>query len=823
MNSRKTNWKATTERNFGRLGLAMGKHPWRWLLACLLVIGALASQLGLLKQDSSIEGFLPKQADVIRTYVQFKETFGRDETFVITIETDDPYTQKFATRLHALQQQLLDEVPFISKVDSLANARYTHGADDTLFVDDLLPEILPSDPADVQKLKRYALTNENYRNFLIAEDGHLVALIVRLNSFEYWKNKKGEMHRRYLEEADLHSAYLKLSDIVSQHRGVISNEIDLTGGMPLSLELSELTRQDFIVLSGLANLIIGIVLFVVFKRSSGVILPLIVMAFAVIITMSLMAVFGTPMQVSTSILPAFLLAVSVGDSIHLLTIFYRYYDEGDDKIQALAKAMEHCGIGMLFTSVTTAAGLLSFATSELTLIAALGVYGAIGTMVALLLTISMLPCLIALGSIKRKPLHHDQGTGMTRFLTWSAWFSIRHAKIIVLVAVVLLAVSAGIASQLKFSHYPLAWLPQDNAFTVALKKYEERMGSTSSIEVLLDTGKDRGILNPGLLRAVDEVQQELVTWRTEHYRIAKAISINSIIKETNRALHDNDEAHYSIPDDPMLISQELFMVEMDEPDDLYNVVDQDYRIARLTITSNWLDGVYMRPLLDKIEARLKEATAPYDVTLSFTGLAPIMGVTFAEMLHSTAKSYGVAAISITLMMVVLIGSFKLGLLSMIPSLLPILIVLAVMQLLGIPLDMLTMLIGSIAIGLTVDNNIHFMHGFRRLYVKTGDPLYAVRETLMSTGRAMLITSIVLSLGFLVYVHAQMTIMVGFGIITAGCIALALIGSYLVAPALMVLTSRAKHDPQPASEKLPLASKANTSEPVARDEVTTIQQ
>ena len=815
MNSKKKNWKTKVEKGFEQLGWAMGKHPWRWLSGTLLIIAVLASQLGHLQQDSSIEGLLPRNSDTIQSYVQFKETFGRDETFVITVESDDPYTQTFATRLHALHQQLEDEVPFINTVDSLANARHTHGADDTLFVDELLPEILPTDPAEVQRLKNYALASENYRNFLISEDGKLLTLIIRLNSFVYYKDHNDETQRRYLEEADMLRAYNKLNEIVNQHRGVISKEVELTGSMPLSLELSELTRRDFIVLSGLANLVIGLVLLMVFKRASGVVLPLVIMALCVTVTMSLMAIFGTPMQVSTSILPAFLLSVCVGDSVHLLTIFYRHYDEGDDKIHALAKSREHTGLAILFTSVTTAAGLISFAASELTMVAALGIYSALGSLVAFLLTITILPCMIALCPIKRRALQRQEGTGMNRFLAWSAWFSVRHAKVIVLAGVLLLAGSLTIASQLKFSHYPLAWLPQDNPFTVSLRKYEERMGSTTSIEVLFDTGKDRGILNPAFLRAMDEVQKDVVNWDTEHYQIAKAISITNIIKETNRALHDNDESHYAIPNDPKLISQELFMVEMDEPDDLYNVVDQDYRVARMTITSTWFDGVHMRPLLEKLEARLNTAMAPHNVTFSFTGLAPIMGVTFGKMLISTAESYGIAAISITLMMVLLIGSVKLGLLSMIPSLLPILIVLAIIQLLGIPLDMLTMLIGSIAIGLTVDDNIHFMHGFRKLYLKTGDPVYAVERTMMSTGRAMLITSIVLSLGFLVYTQASMTVMVGFGVITAGCIFLALIASYLVGPALMVLTNKTWHHHERSSTDTP-AAKPETDAKVAAE-------
>ena len=166
------------------------------------------------------------------------------------------------------------------------------------------------------------------------------------------------------------------------------------------------------------------------------------------------------------------------------------------------------------------------------------------------------------------------------------------------------------------------------------------------------------------------------------------------------------------------------------------------------------------------------------------------------------------------MMVLLIGNVKLGLLSMIPSLLPILTVLAAMQLMGIPLDMLTMLIGSIAIGLTVDDNIHFMHGFRRLYLKTGDPAYAIERTLLSTGRAMLITSIVLSLGFLVYIQAQMTTMVSFGIITAVCIVLALLASYLVAPALMVLANKTYHTQDTSSANTKPQPKERAEEPEA---------
>jgi len=792
----KANWKAKVETGFESLGLVMGRRPWLWLLCCLAVVGVMASQLGRLEKDTSIEGFLEKGSVEIQRYDAFKETFGRDEVFIITMEVEDIFTQTFATQLHALHRQLEDEVPHVNKVDSLVNARYTHGADDTLYIEELLPETLPGDPVELEKLKRYTYNSDNYKNFLISADGHMVAMLVRLNSFTHTKDKHGAWHRGYMGEDETREADAKIREILEPYRGVISDDIRLTGSMPIAIMLSQILERDFSVFSGLANLLIGMVLFIIFRRLSGVFMPLLVMTLGVVVTMSLMAILGSPIQVSTSILPAFLLAVCVGDSIHLLTIFYRNYDAGDEKHHAMASAMGHTGLAMLFTSVTTAAGLASFATSDLTPVSALGIYGALGSLIAFLLTIFILPCLIAILPVKRRPLQQDESKGLQPMLAWFARVSTQYPKIIVVSGAVLFVAATAVASQIKFSHYPLAWLPEDNETLQGIKNYEQRMGSTISFEILLDTGKDRGVINAPLLQTLDNIQQEIVTWESPAWRIVKAISVVNVIKESNRALHDNDEAQFAVPDDPALISQELFLVELDEPDDILNLVDKTYQTARLTVTTPWFDAIYTKELVDRLRDHLNANLQPYGVDVSFTGVAPIMGVTFGKMLISTAESYGFAAIIITLMMVMLIGNLKLGLLSMIPSLLPILIVLAILQILDVRLDMLTMLVGSIAIGLTVDDNIHFMHGFRKLYLKTGDPAYAVEKTLLSTGRAMLITSIVLSIGFSIYTQSLMSNMIIFGLITAGCIVLALLATYLLAPALMVLANKHYHQQHP---------------------------
>jgi len=159
---------------------------------------------------------------------------------------------------------------------------------------------------------------------------------------------------------------------------------------------------------------------------------------------------------------------------------------------------------------------------------------------------------------------------------------------------------------------------------------------------------------------------------------------------------------------------------------------------------------------------------------------------------SMAKSYAIALAVITILMILLIGGVRIGLLSMIPNIAPILLMLGVIGAFSLPMDLFTMMVASIAIGLAVDDTIHFMHNFRRYYETGGDPKEAVRQTLDTTGRAMLVTSIVLSLGFLIFAFATMSNLVNFGLLTAFTIIMALVSDYLLAPALMVLANKPRN-------------------------------
>ena len=214
------------------------------------------------------------------------------------------------------------------------------------------------------------------------------------------------------------------------------------------------------------------------------------------------------------------------------------------------------------------------------------------------------------------------------------------------------------------------------------------------------------------------------------------------------------------------------------------MTDSQFSQARVTHKMPFVDAVKGQHLVERLERYYKEMFADAEVTV--TGIMPLLARVFGAAVESMGISYLIAFASIGVMMNLLLGSIRLGLISIVPNLSPIVLAMAVMVVAGVPFDMFMMLVGSIVIGLAVDDTIHFMHNFRRYYNVSHDAKEAVRHTLLTTGRAITVTTIVLSLGFFVYMFATMNSVFNFGMITGIAIVLALIADFFVAPALMVL-------------------------------------
>lgn len=776
----------------------VARRKWIILAVLALFIVALVSQLPKTTVDTTTEGFLHESDPTRITYDAFRAQFGRDEKLVVAIQTDDVFSEKNLQRLKALHEELSKEVPFLNDITSLVNARNTRGSADALIVEDLM-QTWPQDEVARAQLKKLALANPMYENILVSSDATMAVIIMESQIYsaqtseeslesllEDFDAPQASEKRKFLTDKENSHMVAAVQAIVERHRAQ-DFELFFAGSPTVTAFLKSSMMKDMAKFNGLIVLTIVIFLSLLFKRASGVVLPLVAVILAIASTLGLMALTHTPIKTITQILPSFLLAVGVGASVHVLAIFYKKLDATGDKVAALAYTLRHSGVAIMMTSLTTAAGLASFSFSQVAPVADLGMFASTGVMISLLYTLVLLPTLLMIvptrvKHVKAQKVHHDW---MDVLLHRVALFSHTYARSIVIVSVLFMLLVVGLATQIRYSHNPLMWFKPDHSVRQATERIDAKMQGSISLELIIDTHKTNGLYDYEMLKSIEALSSFARTLESDAYFVGKSISVVDIIKEIHKALNENKDAFYAIPQDAKLIAQEILLFENSGSDDLEDVVDSQFSKARITMKVPWIEAFAYHDLLDTLHAYV-DAQFQEGVSVTMTGMIPLLAETISAAITSSGESYMLAFGVIALMMMVLLSSVLLGLISMLPNVFPVVFTLAVMVVFDLPLDLFTMLIGSIVIGIAVDDNIHFMHNFRRHYLEHGDAKAAIDYTLLGTGRAMTVTTIVLSIGFFVYMFASMNNLFSFGLLTGLALVVALLADIILAPALMTL-------------------------------------
>lgn len=792
--------KAHIESLFEAIARFLFHHRLKALLALALFFAATVSHLPDITIDTSTEGFLHENDPALQAYNQFRDQFGRDEMILVGIKAPEIFDPLFLKNLQQLHTELREQVPYIEDITSLINARETRGQEDQLIVGDLL-EDWPENPAELAALRVRAINNPLYTNLLISEDSGFTAIIMQTQTYTGtgqdldvlagFEDQSLEMaseprERTYLTDAENSEAVQAVKRVAAAYQAP-GFHISIAGSPVVTDSLKRNMMHDMRTFLALALLTIGIFLFVMFRRASGVFLPLLVVALSLLSTVGLMAAWGTAIKLPTQILPSFLLAVGVGAAVHILAIFFHELRHNQkDKEAALIFAYGHSGLAILMTSLTTASGLLSFSTAEIAPIADLGIFAGVGVLLSFVYTLIVLPPLVSLMPLAMPTSGEHSGKRLLtdRLLSRVGRFSTSRPLCILIVSGMIMALSIPGITRIRFSHDILKWFPRESRVRQDTQIIDRELNGSIALELILNTDRTNGLYDPDLLQRLDRSSALIERLKTDEVFAGKAWTITTILKEIHQALNENKQAAYAVPDDPRLIAQEFLLFENSGSDDLEDVTDSQFSKARFTIKVPFRDAVVYKPFIQKVTEHFRK-TYP-DIGLTTTGMTVLLFQTVTKAIHSMARSYLLALVVITLLMILLIGKLRIGVLSMVPNLFPILLTLGIMGWFEIPMDLFTMLVGSIAIGLAVDDTVHFMHNFRRAFEEHKDAVQAVHTTLQTTGRAMLITTCVLSAGFFIFLFADMNNLFNFGWLTGLTIITALLADYFLAPALMVL-------------------------------------
>ncbi len=764
------------------------------MLVSLLII----TNLPKITIDTSTEGFLHKDDPVLVEYEEFKSVFGQDEKILIVVKNRDIFALENLQKLKRVHERLQTTIPHLADITSLINARNTRGEGDRLIVEDLF-ESFPQTQQELDITKNIALQNPMYKNLLINEALTMTTIILEPNAYEtpeeldvlagFGEEMPNEA-AEFLSDTSK-SEMVRAANAVAQELSSEDFEVFVAGSLAVNDYNKLSVQKDMQKFIKLVLVMMMVFLFVIFRRLSAVILPIFIVLLSLLTTMAFMALFGVPITIPTQILPSFLLAVGIGAVVHLLAVFFKHYNTHKNKNAAIIHSLAHSGLAIIMTSLTTAAGLLSFSSASISPIADLGVFAALGVIIALLNTIILLPALLSALPLKAaKEGAIQKSEQMDRVLLFIANLSINHAKKIVTLGILLMMIWGYFAMSVAFKHDPLAWQPALSPIKIATERVDNSLRGSVTMEILIDTQKTNGLYNAKLLQSIDTLAQDMQKIKTEGYFVGKAWSVGDVLKEIHKALHENSEAHYKITDNDKLIPQEFLLFENSGSDDLSDFVDSDFSKARITLKLPWMEAGEYEAISQQIESLLHERLGD-DVKIQITGMVPLFGRTLAAAMDSMALSYAIAFGLIAFMMVLLLGSLKIGLLSMVPNILPAIMTLGFMSMVGMPLDMFTMLVGAIVIGLSVDDTVHYFYNFSKYHHQGYSVRESAQKTMLGTGRALVATTIVLSLGFYVYTFASLSNLINFGILAGGAITLALISNVLLGPALLKLTTKEK--------------------------------
>ncbi len=647
------------------------------------------------------------------------------------------------------------------------------------------------------RLKKRVIANPFYRNTLISADGRHTALAIKaiarlatdeaagMDGFPAVPEKtEKEDNPRYLSNIQIREMVDIMQPVLQQY-----NSPDFSihvAGLPVVVDgLDRLIRADMKWLPPLSLLMTILFLFIMFRRISAVIYPLVIVALSLLSTLGLMAWTGIAITNITQILPTFMIVVGIGDSVHILAFFYQQYGKGQDRESAVVSAFGHAGLAVVMTSLTTAVGLASLVVADVAPIADLGVAAPAGVLLAMFYTILLLPALLSLFPVTGKK--EQKNSAIDRLLASIARLACRRPWQTVILASFLTLLATAETGQLEFSHNGLKWLPENSSIRKDTEWIDQHFAGSITLEAVIDSGRKNGLYDPDFLHHLEKAAKRVEEFADDTIFVGRVMTLTTVLKEIHQALNENKHDFYTIPDKREVIAQEFLLFENSGSDDLEEIVDTEFRRVRLTIKTPYRDASRYRKLIVAINDELRSHFPAVEIKI--TGIMALFSAMVGNIITTMIKSYIIALFLITLLMILLLGNLRIGLLAMIPNLVPILLLPGLMAWLKIPVDMATILVGTVAIGLVVDDTIHFMHNYRRFFEQSGSAEQAVRETLHTTGRAMVITSIVLSSGFFINMLSNMTSTYNFGLLTGAAVLFALFSDLFLAPALLVLAVR----------------------------------
>lgn len=553
-------------------------------------------------------------------------------------------------------------------------------------------------------------------------------------------------------------------------------------GYPLAQERFEtVSAEDIAVLIPVMVFLMLAILFLSFRSRRAAIAPWLVISCGILLVREIQGYLGIPhTTIDSGALAPTLIIIGVGISVHVLFEFFRFMRTGYTGLEAARFTIINIWRPAFFTAITTAAGFLALSVTKILPVREFAFLGATGSIVLFLFAMTALPAVLSF--MKKLPEKTNQvlDKGLIPKITEGVPdFTLRNQNKILLIGLAVLLFSIWNIPNIVIDSNYVTIFKESSQTRQDIEYFDDVYRGMMNLDFILDSGEAEGIKDPEFLRQVDEIEN----WLQQRGNLGPINSIGDYFKEINQALNGDDPAFYRLPSSPQMSAQLLLMYESSGAnEDLSDIKDFENRYTRLVVPVVNMQASMMQAELDSIKAYLRENYSNLGAII--TGTMALYTVQDTYISEGMALSFLIALGVITLFFIALFKSIKYGILSIIPSVLPIILAGSIAGWLGIPLDQSAVIVFAMTMGIAVDDAIHVMSRYLLAKAEGASTKQSITRAVNESGRAVLFSSFVLVFGFSVLCFASFTTIIYVGLFGAIIMTLALLGDLIMLPAIL---------------------------------------
>jgi predicted RND superfamily exporter protein len=738
-----------------------------WLTLSIVIalsaffVVAIVKNIGL---DYDFEKFFPQDDPDTKFFMEHRDKFGTDNDFVLVglRNEDGIFQEDFLAEVSKLTKDL-SELKYVTGVISPTNMLYpfveTGGM--KMYEDSLLHLSQPE----------YLVGGQNSDSARIYKDPTLVNTIFSSNGKSISIFVKTE---EYLDKDGC--AYLD-TEISKLRKKYDFDEIHVAGRSVGQIYYVGLMLHDLMIFIGTSIILLIIFLYIAFRSTWGIMVPMNIVLLSNIWILGIMAVLDFPLNLMLVVLPTIMFIVGMSDVIHIVSKYLEEIRLGSPKFKALTIAFKEVGIATLLTSVTTAIGFLTLLFSTIEPLRDFGLFTAIGVMVAYILAFTVLPSILAL--MKEPNIAFEKKDVWRKPLSKMFIWTMRRPALIIAVFVVITSVSGYFAMQVKKDNYILEDLKETNYLRKEFAFFENEFAGVRPFEMALKVKSDSlDFLNEEVLLEANKIENFLV----REYGVGAITSPMSIYKTAELRSGGN----FELPGKRMrkFITKKL----RKNSDTLRMILTPDFKEARVVGRIGDWGSLKVGGLNRKLETFYKDSINPELLEYKLTGTAELIDKNNQMLATSMITGLLAAFILIALILFIIYRKIWMVLLAMIPNIIPLLIIGGMMGAMGMELKVSTSIIFTIAFGIAVDDTIHFMSKLKLELMKGSSMMFALRRTYLSTGRAIIITTLILCAGFLTLIFSDFLGIYSIGILVSTTLFFAVIADLTLLPVLIMLST-----------------------------------